>query len=409
MTGKSFSSRWIMTFAVFLSVGLFLLLCACSDNDSDAGREQRAFAFSFQKEEMPMPPLSPGWSIGALDSRGFLHFLGYAEDESGQLDHTHLGYTRWNGEAWETEWIVSQPAFGSKLLLKLDDAERPHVAYLTPRETEPESVDLRYARKMDGIWHDSLVLRHYSFGDLDLALDEQNRPHFAVYQDFQEAQSTRMVYIHGAPDHWTVEEVDQAEDSTLFLSLQASNDLVRLIYVRTDHRDYDDDCADFNEVRYGVREQGVWRRETIDSGEENGQEPYLLLGRDDRILTLYSHYQNREDVRLKLAWPDDGEWSSRICTGGPIGQYVALLDDHDITHLIYEMETSDDRQNWVLYYGNAMSGTLEVSLVDDTPGVLLQGFGVDDAGRVHVYYSTGWHDPLADLEKQMWHGTIDLL
>ena len=310
----------------------------------------------------------------ALDPGGTPHIAYILEAMPGFVNHGVLG-----SDAWDIS-TVSTGYFYGPLDIQVDETGMPHIAWHNHDE-ENEA----YAAFVDGEWvvHDIDHPGHDGW-DNSLALDSNGHPHTASIDPIQFGSQSGVEYATLDGGRWRVEEVGSGPVPYEFGT--------RIVLDAQDRPHVVWFDASAKELKYTIRDEGVWQISTVDSEGDVGRFPSLVLDQQGNPTVSYYEAVGRDVGYIKLARWDGQQWDvQRIDELEEVflGHFGArktsslVLDQDDNPIVAYS-----DEQVIKLAWWDGSQWNLEMVL---TAGNLPLGqqvsLAIDDTGVLHLTFA----------------------
>jgi hypothetical protein len=304
-----------------------------------------------------------------------------------------------------SEWHVEaiDDYGGNDTALTLDDLNRPRVAYVS-------DYTLTYARWDGSDWlYDSIYENYDLDGLIDLALDDEEYPHF-VYCLHELSEYVRFLYtyIDGSGQHDIQVEYDIFLRIPLISLDLDSSQHTHISFVSSYftyaywdgvdmHRESVASQGDIavdgddrpciaagwvgDELKLMIKDGGEWSEEVVDSGLALARSCSIAFDSLDRPHIAY--YDGDEDD-LRYAYRD-GSWRVEVVdSDGDVGRYCSLaLDSNNEPHVAYYDNTNND-----LIYAYRDGGEWHREAVDAVGDVALgASLALDSYDRPHISYN----------------------
>lgn len=206
-------------------------------------------------------------------------------------------------KAWQHEnaWINS----GQSRSIKVDSLNQPHRAFL---EYDGAShYIINYSLKKDGSWLPREKVEDRPYGNVSLALDVSDNPHFAFG-----GKSGKLLYRNKIGGVWgSTDTVDNGFSSRVSMVLTKSG-LPHIAYYSETSKD----------LKFAEWTGTVWSTSTIDSVGDVGNYPSLALDSSDRPRIAYYDATNLD---LKYADWDGTRWTTQtVDSVGNVGSICSL-------------------------------------------------------------------------------------
>ena len=244
------------------------------------------------------------WEISTVDTQGAKPSVAIAPDgtphvafileaEPGFLKHAVLADGGW------TVSTVATGYFYGPLDLAMDDDGKPHISWHN-HDTENEG----YAVLKDGEWQISDVAHPGHDGwDNNIAVDSTGTPHTVSIDPSQFGSDSGVEYATLSGGAWRVEEVGSGAVPYEFGTDIAmdSQDKPHLVW-------FDDSSKD---LKYAVRTDGSWTISTVDSDGDVGRFPSLAIDGGDLPSISYFERTGNSAGFIKLARRDGTSWDTQ--------------------------------------------------------------------------------------------------
>jgi hypothetical protein len=275
-------------------------------------------------------PTTTGWQRQAVEQDDIVNRIhDLVLDQAGQphigyFNHTRgeLRYASYNGQEWQRETVMVNSAI-SWLKLALDSQDQPHFLFLVALDNY--SCALHYTWRAEGSWHDSLLTSRASNSDIDLVMDQTDRPHILFRENSQ------IFYgLADATGGWQMETVAVISGWIWDVSLALDHDQQPHLIFFSDQGHYRDDM----DLHYFHRTSRGWQ-ESVDFfiGRVAGT---LRLDRAERPYVF--SYPREYGGNLQYQYLDGQEWRRMILTEEfemPNSGAQFVLDSRDTPHLAY--------------------------------------------------------------------------
>jgi len=236
----------------------------------------------WQEEVVDDTPGGTNYVSIAVDAGGYPHIV-----YSGELVGMPMLYAWWDGTAWWKDVVDARGGILSPSLV-LDEAGRPHVAYI-----RGGGIEVDYAVRPVGVWNSELIdvipFPHQALGT-SLALDSAGHPHVAYDETFHEGihYAVRDRYV------WSSEVIDTGPRWNPALVLDSA-DVPHMVF-------YD---AKDGALTYASRSSGAWCVEKVEDDRSEliriGRNPSLVLDDSGRVHVAYHYHDIAAPCQVKYA------------------------------------------------------------------------------------------------------------
>ena len=220
---------------------------------------------------------------GALDGQNRPAFSYWA------LSSTDLGFSTFNGTAWQNSIVDANGSVGSFSSVKYDSAGNPHIAYF-----DLGNGDLKYAKSTGSMWQVDTI---DSTGDVgrsaSLAFTAQGLPRIA----YIDSTNNALKYASFNGTQWSFQTVDAT--STLWrCDLAIDSRGVPHIAAQV--------AGTVNDLRHEWFDGTQWRQETVDGAStETGIDPAIAIDSRDQVHIAYGEYTGN---KARHAHQTPGGW-----------------------------------------------------------------------------------------------------
>jgi hypothetical protein len=318
-------------------------------------------------------PLGISWTIETIDNDGnqkghnslVLDNDGYPHISYHDRTNNDLKYARWNGTDWVIEIVDSLGEVGYDNNLALDGDGHPHISYMDSlnriiyyahkdgSQWLTETVDngsqasldldnegnpqisyihweerlLKHAR-WDGVdWDIAIVQDDVWVWGLDMALDDQARPHI-IYRTVEEIWYDLYLSLYYA--RWDGQEW-QCESLGGTIAPNDGGDASFSISLALDSQGYPH-FAHFNLTNwagwllYYYKTDNGWYAQDFENDSTKGEAPSLVIGSDDNPhIAFADNYWNYGSRELKYIWLTGGRWKlEHVANTGELNRSVSL-------------------------------------------------------------------------------------
>lgn len=307
----------------------------------------------------------------AIDSQGWPHVSYVAPGNAQNGFNSSVWYGYKDPSGWHYQ-IIS--AFANEVVMRLDSADRPHVAFYG-YASQALCEGVCYAAWNGSAWQFSQVdgLGKRVF---DLALDDLDRPQIAYYQMVDEY---KIMYARRlTDDSWHTERIATVGEGVIVL-----NSAISLAIDRSEQP-----FVFF--YRYGTQpviaspDNSNWLTEVIEESSIVSQN-YNGLAFDaaNQAHVAYTYWTNE----VRYAHPKDNEWQiESVEIGGIVGQGLALALDGagrpHLSHCLYGMDAHEGEVHYDYYDG--ANWQREVAYVGDR--CERTKLAIDNDGRAHIAF-----------------------
>jgi WD40 repeat protein len=254
----------------------------------------------------------------AVDSNGVSR-LAFEDASMGVLKYAYLDEQGWSMEVVDT---CGAPGFGGSYIgLALGEAGTPHVCYCSG-----ETLDLKYAARMDGVWQiETVDLEGKAGVDSSLAIAEDGTPHIA----YVDGEACALKYATKADGKWHTETLDRG-GHTNSIRLDSTGRPVILYY---------NNWSPNGGLKYAWHDGMEWRLEIIRADVAACWYASLALDSEDRPHVAF----HEKDAGLRYAFEAEGVWQSETIEDGEnVGAFNSIaVDDKGGVHVTYWDRESD--------------------------------------------------------------------
>jgi hypothetical protein len=242
-----------------------------------------------------------------------------------------LRYATHEGGAWASHDLVTTASLGTRPKVVLGPDGEPRVLYY-----DADAVDLRIARRADGVWDDTAVVSGVAIGGykLTLAVDDAGAAHVAF-----KADDTPLQYASDATGSWAVELADSRESSgygpSITIDAQGT--------VRVSHAVFSDEGPPYLARPWlSTRSEADWTHELIDGEDQLATATAMTL--DDQGAPRVAYLGGQQaDALFVASWQGTGWQRSMVAEGAP-GRTRALFgfdtDAAGDSHVLFTDRTS---------------------------------------------------------------------
>ena len=200
--------------------------------------------------------------------------------------------------AWDISTVATGYFYGP-LDIAVDQSGTPHIAW-----HNHDQEDEAYAVLSDGQWATQIVHHDGHDGwDNSLALDSAGRPHTASIDPSQFGSQSGVEYATFDGSSWQVEEVGSGPTPYEFGTAIVVDSLDR------PHVAWYENAG--KDLKYAVKEEGVWRITTVDDAGDTGRFPSMVLDQQDNPLISYYAPTGSTAGTIKLARWNGSEWDTQ--------------------------------------------------------------------------------------------------
>jgi len=311
----------------------------------------RAGAGGWQHERVAAPPgaIIVGRAL-ALDSRDRAHIV------FSDHNNVRLTYLRPTDTGWQAKELADD---GSSPSLTLDDADRPHLVYLSSPEGMVYAVYESERWVMTGV-----PVGEFGGSSNTLLLDDTGTAHIASL-----SYAHSLLYATNRGGSWATQLVAMQEQvgAPHALALDAADNPYLLYYQ-----------SSTGQLRWAARDGGEWATSLVADVDPTGLELALAMGPDG---VAQIAYVDSERDQLVAGVRPAGQWSLTPITTAGRGLQLAVGQDNR-PHLILI-------QNDHLYYWTKNNGVWHSELISPDRDVVYFAFlALDSQGRPKVVYST---------------------
>ncbi len=320
----------------------------------------------------------------ASDPGGFFHVIASQYYEQEHLMYLTLGDNETGAFAWDTVGFTRKP-YGD-IGAVIDGQDRIQVGFAmgdyeywyAAMFAEPEAGGWRNTALPDSNWAYTI----------SLALDEQNRVHFAH-------DGLGLVYGQRLGDGWAYETLVDGWVRAPSLAIDA-NGAAHLAFVRFENLD-----SFLFHLWYATNASGAWTEELIDA---DGDNPTLVLDADGKAHVVY--VDERHD-QTKYATNAGGAWQVTVVHEYEDNFYEPAMnadlaldaDGHAHTCLSYYLPFTAE----MVHYATNAGGAWQEEVVNSSEGGGRCSLAVDSGGVVHFVYSS--HGSVLDYRRRQPAGT----
>jgi hypothetical protein len=309
--------------------------------------------------------------------------------------------------SWTITTIDNGPFLSGYLSMDIDSSNRPHVAYYFGSTIVFETGTLRYAVKDGGTWTPGTVDPGASVGQYcTLRLDDQDRPMIAYY-DNAETERDLMFAWWASGTGWTLTKVDTLGATGQHTSLAVRSDgKLAIGYFNVDEADFMVARSTVAAARVpGPGPTGAWTIDPVDvigTVGQFGSAVYNELGGE--VFTYYDaslgDLVSERYLTVGQAWQRTG-----VDIPGDVGRFVdSLFDPWNFLHVSYY-----DAANGNLKYAAAKGGrsawyseTVPADVAGDVgrPSAIAQ----NPSGNIEIAYrdTRGWLMPARKVKAYDW-------
>ncbi len=310
----------------------------------------RAGTGGWQHERVAAPPgaIIVGRAL-ALDSRDRAHIV------FSDHNHVRLTYLRQTDTGWQAKELADD---GSSPSLTLDDADRPHLVYLSSPEGMVYAIYESERWAMTGV-----PVGEFGGSSNTLLLDDTGTAHIASL-----SYAHSLLYATNRGGSWATELVAMQEQvgAPHALTLDAADNPYLLYYQ-----------AATAQLRWAARDSGEWATSLVAEVSPTGLELGLAMGPDG---VAQIAYVDSERNQLVAGVQQAGQWSLTPLTTAGRGLHLAVGQDNR-PHLIL---IQNDRLN----YWTKDNGVWHSELISPDGDVVYFAFlALDSQGRPKVVYN----------------------
>lgn len=300
-------------------------------------------------------PPGKSWTREAIDNFG--EYPDLKIDDSGYLHMAYyddfnltLKYATNQSGTWEITIVDDQGDVGDEPSLALDGNGNPHISYF-----DFTNKDLKYASKASGTWMIESAVTDGDIGERSsIAIDQGGFAHISCdnYTDFM---SYYLLYTTNKSGNWVTKFFGiNRFDSSLDLD---GNGFVHIAYMKI----YS--WPPIIELVYTTNASGFWNETIIDSYQDTGWMPSLLVD-DDGYIHISYHDEIGLYGHLKYATNESGTWNTETIPHLYSGEgfYSSLVLD-------FQGYTQISHHNWhedFLHVTNNSSGSWVTETLDDS-------------------------------------------
>jgi len=326
--------------------------------------------------------VDPASSVGryaalAFDSAGRPH-IAYKEDDVGCLK-----YARWDGAAWQIEWVDCYAnAVGSYLSMALDGSDRPHISY------HDYAYDALKHAYWDGtVWQVTTIETAQSgYSNMigvhnSTVVDNLGRPHVLYSDAGWGALPYRFKHATWDGTQWQIEVVESVN-----CCYKNSADLDSAGRIHVVYQTYDDSNTPV--LKHAVWDGSTWQFATI-LAMVNYTPDGLSMALDgaDRVHVTYYHRTGSAGMEVRHLYWDGAAWQSftvEDVTGKIDFDEVSsvAVDGSGQVHVLYPLDKAG-----LLKYARWDGAAWQIALVDEwgDPGGG-SSLVLDSSGRPRIGY-----------------------
>lgn len=269
------------------------------------------------------------WIIECVDCPKYFRDMSDRSLRLDGADRPHVAYGgdqlfyAWhNGSGWLYETVDQTPGAGTHAALALDTSGYPHISYYWG---SPD-YDLRYVYKDASGWHTEVADDWWVGKHTSLALDGDGYPHISYASD-----GGNLRYAYKDTSGWSLETVDSqgqlGVDNSLALDSQGYP-----------HISYFDGAPNYN-LKYAHQDAAGWQVATVDETSMSGSDSLLVIGIGDHA---HISYMDEWYGDLRYASHDDSGWHLETVLSDATGYLSLALDGDNYPHIAYVAGTSHD-------------------------------------------------------------------
>ncbi|MBN1385299.1 MAG: T9SS type A sorting domain-containing protein [Elusimicrobia bacterium] len=287
------------------------------------------------------------WTIETVFSNGYGRYSSIAIDSNGIPHIAHhyytsddLVYSSRTATGWSTSSVDTTGAVGRRGSIAVDSNNNPHISY----QYKPAgNYVIKYASWTGTSWSIENVDTTGNDGfvgwDTEIALDSNNIPHIAYYDD----GSYTVNYASWTHAGWSTQQVEAVGKRSGFEVLDIAIDSNNI-----PHISYHDGTS--FDLKYASWTGTSWATQTVDSQSDVGRDNCIVI--DTTTNVPYISYMENENYELKFTSWTGASWSTHtIDAEGNIGSYTSIsLDLNSNPHISYYDFGNDDLKyaKWTL-------------------------------------------------------------
>jgi len=214
-------------------------------------------------------------------------------DATGYYSTTQLNFARLINGEWVIEKVDIHVGIHDPISIRVDEKNRPHIAYGDSPSTKHGVGTVKYAVKDNGKWTVETVDENaYWFESPSVAIDSDNEPHIAYAG--RNGEDDCIKYANRNNGEWeiTILEMDGGfYEDTVALTIDSEDDPHILF-------------NDYNGLRYSEREDGVWYFDYVYFKDTDWYFKSIELDSNDKPRLLYFDHKGHY---LSYAWLESRE------------------------------------------------------------------------------------------------------
>jgi hypothetical protein len=291
-------------------------------------------------------------------------------------------------DSWTVTRLEGERASG--VSFALDAQGTPHLAW-----TDARDYDLRYARRVDGVWQkQTLDSEGYTGFSPSLAIDSLGRPHIAYSGPVN--TTTSLKYAQWDGTQWVISVVESPSPATdMVLRLDARDVPHLLWYTGTNTQD----------LRYSTRGPGGWQTVTVDATGNSGEYHGLTLDASGVPHVCYTRTDSSTTL-LRLATPGATGWTATtvpVPNARVSGACALAFNASGSLSILFG--TVYGVGFGAMYLGTRTGNTWTSTFIEDDVYVFDSALAFDSGGHPHFFYYGRPYDGSGQTPERLRYGT----
>jgi hypothetical protein len=310
------------------------------------------------------------------------------DDSTSSWDFNIKVGERTGPDTWTVTRLEGERA--SNVSFALDAQGNPHLAW-----TDGRTYDLRYAKRVDGVWQKQTVdSEGYTGYYPSLAVDSLGRPHIAYSGPVN--TSTSLKYAQWDGTQWVISAVESPSPAMDILLRLDARDVPHLLWYTG---------FSTEDLRYATRGSGGWQVVTVEASGNAGEYHGLTL---DASGVPHACYTRRDSSgsALRLATPGSTGWTATTVPVPNVGSSGACsLAFNSSGSLSILFGTLYGVGFGAMYLGTRTGNTWSSTFIEDDFYVFDSALAFDSGGHPHFLYYGRPYDGSGQTPERLRYGT----